>query len=65
MARKLKRRLKGKRFTKAHSDGKISTIIRNIQKIYNLPKGSVLFVKPGKKKMRRDAKISSLRKAWA
>jgi hypothetical protein len=65
MAKKRKRRpLKARRFTDAHSDGKLSTLIRTILKTYNLPKGSVLIVKPDRRRMRRDATVFALRKAW-
>lgn len=64
MAKRRKRRAKGKRFTKAHRDGKISTIKKNISKIYNLPLKSIRLVKPGGRQMRTNAKISALRTAW-
>jgi hypothetical protein len=64
MARKRKRRLKGRRFTRAHRDGKISTTKRNIAKVYNLPPKSIRLVKPDGRQMRRNAKISTLRRAW-
>ena len=65
MAKKRKRRLKGRRFTRAHADGKVSTITRNIEKTYNLPRGSVQIVGPKRKRIRGDAKVSRVRKIWA
>jgi len=59
-----KRKMKGRRFTKAHRDGKINTIKKNIAKTYDLPEKSIRFVKKDGRQMRGDAKISKLRSAW-
>jgi hypothetical protein len=64
MAKKVKRSLKGLRYQRAHNDGALRTIKRNIEKTYDLPPGSVQLVKPDGRKMRENAKVSRLRRAW-
>jgi hypothetical protein len=65
MAKKVKRVAKGRRYQKAHKDGAIKTLIRNILKTFDLPEGSVQIVKPDRRRMRGDAKVSRLREAWS
>jgi hypothetical protein len=65
MARSKRRPLKGRRFTDAHSDGKLRTLIKTIVRTYNLPTGSVWIVRPDRKRMRRDATVGTLWKAWS
>jgi hypothetical protein len=64
MAKAKRKALKPRRFVDAHSDGKLKTLQKTIEKTYDLPHGSVLFVKRGRKFMRRDATVGALRKAW-
>lgn len=64
MVKRVKRPLKGLRYQRAHRDGALKGVKRHIEKTYDLPPGSVQLVKPDGRKMREDAKVSRLRKAW-
>lgn len=65
MAKPKRRALKGRRFTNAHRDGKLKTLIGNILRTYSLPKGSVWIVRPDGRRMRRDATVKALRQSWS
>ena len=55
---------KAGRVQRAHKDGKLKSIKREIEKLYGFPKGSVRLVKPNKRAMRDDATVATLRAAW-
>ena len=66
MAKKVAKRIvKAARYQKAHRDGSIKTLKRNIAKVFDLPTGSVQIVKRDGERVRADAKISTLRRNWS
>jgi hypothetical protein len=48
----------------ARSDAKVSTIRRQIEKVFGLPEGSVLLCGPDKKSLKGNARIRTLRGRW-
>lgn len=53
-----------KRVDSAHSNAKVKTIEKKIEKEYNLPKGSVNITLPCKRNARDEKKVKSLRKDY-
>lgn len=52
------------RFRAARSDATIGSIRKSIEDAFGLPEGSVALCGPDKSPLRRNAKISTLRKRW-
>jgi hypothetical protein len=52
------------RFRAARSDASVGTIARSIEAVYGLPEGSVALRGPGRKVLRSDATIRTLRRRW-
>jgi hypothetical protein len=52
------------RLNAARADAKISTIRRNIEKVFGLPEGSVALCGPDKTPMKGNALIKTLRRRW-
>lgn len=52
------------RFRAARSDATVGAIRKAIEEAFGLPKGSVALCAPDKSPLRRDARISTLRKRW-
>lgn len=55
---------KALRVRAARSDASIGSIIRTIERIFDLPEGSVALCGPDRKAIRRDARVATLRKRW-
>jgi len=52
------------RIRTARSDASVGTITREIERVFNLPEGSVVLARPDGKRKRSDASIASLRSDW-
>ncbi len=52
------------RHHRAHDDGILRSLKKDIERQYGLPKGSVQLVKPTKRRMREDATVLALKNAW-
>jgi hypothetical protein len=62
-----KRNESPKRTRSARADGSIGSLVKEIEDTYDVPKGSIVVVKPGpeKRRIRGDATVASLREQWA
>ncbi|MEN9866535.1 MAG: hypothetical protein RL748_2125 [Pseudomonadota bacterium] len=54
-----------KRHRTARSDAPVDSIVKKIEKTFNLPEGSVKLQYPSGRKARSDTTINNLRKKWA
>jgi len=52
------------RLNVARADAKVSTIRREIEKVFGLPEGSVALCGPDKKRLKGNARIKTLRRRW-
>lgn len=52
------------RLNAARADAKVSTIRRNIEKVFGLPEGSVVLCGPDKSPLKGNALIGTLRRRW-
>lgn len=52
------------RHRRARSDCSVKTLERVIERVFDLPPGSVRIVRPDGRKMRSDAFVDRLRKLW-
>lgn len=52
------------RHRRARSDCSLKTLERVIERVFDLPAGSVRIVRPDGRKMRSDAFVDRLRKLW-
>ena len=52
------------RLNVARADAKVSTIRREIERVFGLPEGSVALCGPDKKRLKGNALIKTLRRRW-
>lgn len=50
-----------KRYRRARFDARLGSIARRAEKIYGLPKGSMIFIGPDGRRVRSDATVRRLR----
>ncbi len=58
------RQYEPKRTYQARDDASVGSITRTIEKVFGLPKGSVVIRTPEKKVFRSNARISTVRERW-
>lgn len=60
----VKRVVSPRRQAKLHDDGSISNAVRQIETVFDLPKGSVRLEYPSGRKARSDSNVGNVRTAW-
>jgi len=59
-----KRVVSARRQARLHDDGSISNAVRQIESVFDLPKGSVRLEYPSGRKARSDSNVGNVREAW-